>query len=227
MAENRQVTDLPVVSTPDDGDIYIVKDGADARVRTGEALGLATLGVDGLLDVSQRPPGEGVAWGAVTGTLADQTDLQAELDAKEDVITTGSLIEGDGITLTGTLTDRLVGAGDVTVEVTDPGSDIPQVVVTTGKIFALTDRGTHQYFTGGSSVILTLPTNATVAFPIGTAITIVNHGTASVSIQKQTGVALYMATDTTNTIRTVEDYGVATLLKVATDTWFISGAGVS
>lgn len=226
MAENRQVTDLPVVSTPDDGDVYIVKDGADARVRTGEALGLATLGVDGLLDASQRPPGEGVAWGDVTGTLGDQTDLQAELDAKQDTITTGDLIEGDGITLTGTLADRLVGTGDVTVSITDAGTQIPQVVATT-KTLALTDAGTHQYYTGGSSIILTLPTNATVAFPIGTAITIVNHSTANVSVQKQTGVALYMATDTTNAIRNIEDYGVATLLKVGTDTWFISGAGIS
>lgn len=32
----------------------------------------------------QAAGGGGVAWGAITGTLLDQTDLQTELDAKED-----------------------------------------------------------------------------------------------------------------------------------------------
>lgn len=70
-----------------------------------------------------------VAWGGISGSLPDQTDLQAELDAingdigtlttavagKEDSFSKGSLIQGAGVTLTGTLTGRLVGAGDVEI----------------------------------------------------------------------------------------------------------------
>ena len=60
--------------------------------------------------------GGGSSWGGITGTLTDQTDLDAALDAKEPAFTKGDLVQGAGVTLTGTLTDRLVGAGDITVE---------------------------------------------------------------------------------------------------------------
>lgn len=36
------------------------------------------------------PPGSGASWGAITGTLADQTDLQAALDAKADASSLGT-----------------------------------------------------------------------------------------------------------------------------------------
>ena len=43
----------------------------------------ATLGVDGKVSSEQLPTGQGgAAWGAVTGTLSDQTDLQTALDGK-------------------------------------------------------------------------------------------------------------------------------------------------
>jgi hypothetical protein len=51
------------------------------------------------------PAGGAIAWGDITGTLADQTDLQSALDAKQDVLTglTASVAELnilDGATLT-------------------------------------------------------------------------------------------------------------------------------
>lgn len=49
--------------------------------------------------------GGGASWGGITGTLSDQTDLQTELDGKQDVLTglTSSVAELnilDGATLT-------------------------------------------------------------------------------------------------------------------------------
>jgi len=38
---------------------------------------------------------------------------------------------------------------------------------------------------------------------------------------------LYMAGNSTSVNRVVGTYGMATLMKVATDTWFINGTGVS
>lgn len=48
------------------------------------------------------------AWGAVTGTLSDQTDLQAALDAKQDDLISGTNIK----TVNG---NSLLGSGDVVI----------------------------------------------------------------------------------------------------------------
>lgn len=47
--------------------------------------------------------GSGGAWGTITGTLADQTDLQGELDDKVNLVNTAAAIsDGASITVTGT-----------------------------------------------------------------------------------------------------------------------------
>lgn len=65
--------------------------------------------------IAEAGGGGGASWGGITGTLTDQTDLDTALNGKEPVFSKGSLIQGAGVTLTGTLADRLVGAGDITV----------------------------------------------------------------------------------------------------------------
>lgn len=88
----------------------------------------------------------------------------------------------------------------------------------------LTDQGDHVYFTGGSTATLTVPTNAVVAFPIGTAILVINNNSGSLTISSS--ATLQLAAGSTGT-RTVATKGMASLLKVATDTWWVSGAGVT
>jgi hypothetical protein len=64
-----------------------------------------------------------VAWGGVTGTLSDQTDLQAALDAKEDTLTKGDLTEttSNVLSITGG-TGSVIGSG-VTIEVDQADTD--------------------------------------------------------------------------------------------------------
>lgn len=47
--------------------------------------------------------------------ISKVTGLQDALDGKEGAFSKGSLVAGDGVTLTGTLSNRLVGAGNVTI----------------------------------------------------------------------------------------------------------------
>lgn len=71
-------------------------------------------------------PSSGVAWGSITGTLSDQTDLQNELDDKEDSIsagTTGQYWRGDKSWQT--LNKAAVGLGNV-----DNTSDMSKPVST-------------------------------------------------------------------------------------------------
>lgn len=89
----------------------------------------------------------------------------------------------------------------------------------------LTDSGKHVIFTGGSTATLTVPTNASVAFPVGTTILVVNDNSGNLTISGA-GVTFQLANGATGN-RTVATKGMATLLKVATDTWYVSGAGVT
>ena len=90
---------------------------------------------------------------------------------------------------------------------------------------ALTDSGKHVIFTGGSTATLTVPTNASVAFPVGTTILVVNDNSGNLTISGA-GVTFQLANGSTGN-RTVATKGLATCLKTATDTWYVSGAGVT
>lgn len=105
--------------------------------------------------------------------------------------------------------------------------DVPQNSNNTSFTLALADRGKHIYSTNSTSQTITVANNTNVAFPIGTAITIVMQGTGTITVARDTGVTLYLASNTTNANRTIASYGMASLLKVGTETWFITGSGVS
>ena len=104
--------------------------------------------------------------------------------------------------------------------------DIPQVTFTSNATLALSDAGKHYYSTNSANII-TIPNNSTVSFTVGTAISIIQQGTANLTVTPGSGVTMYLAGNSTSASRTVGNYGMATLIKVATDTWFISGAGVA
>jgi hypothetical protein len=105
--------------------------------------------------------------------------------------------------------------------------DIPQVSFTGNATIATTDAGKHYYSTQSTSYTLTIANNASQGFQVGSAITIVNQGTGNITVAQGSGVTLYIAGNATSGNRIVSTFGMATLIKVATNTWFISGAGVA
>jgi hypothetical protein len=104
--------------------------------------------------------------------------------------------------------------------------NIPQVAASNTTL-ALGDAGKHYYSTTAGNFTLTVPNNATTAFATGTAISIVVQAAGNILVNADTGVTLYMAGNSTAANRVVGGYGMATLMKVGTDTWFINGTGVS
>ena len=103
---------------------------------------------------------------------------------------------------------------------------IPQNAQSGNYTLVLIDGGKHIYSTNSGAQSITIPTNASVAFPIGTALTIVNNGTTAITIVT-TSLTVYQAGTTNTGNRTLATKGIATCLKVANDTWFISGAGIT
>ena len=95
----------------------------------------------------------------------------------------------------------------------------------TNTTVAASDAGKHIYITGGSTATLTVNTNATTAIDIGTTILVVNNNSGNLTISGA-GVTFQLANGATGN-RTVATKGMASLLKVATDTWWVTGPGVT
>jgi len=105
--------------------------------------------------------------------------------------------------------------------------NVPQVTLSANVNVDLSDSGKHFYSTTAGDLAVLIPTNANVTFPVGTAFSVVVQAAGNVAVNADSGVTLYLAGNSTAGNRTVGTYGMATVLKVATDTWFINGTGVS
>jgi hypothetical protein len=137
------------------------------------------------------PAGSGsTAWGGITGTLSDQTDLQNALDDK--------LEAGDPISINA-----------------QTGTTYTLVLADAGKLVTLANA---------SPVTVTVPTNGSVAFPVGTVIAGAQLGAGLVSIQGADGVTINgVAFDAGDPFDTAGQYSTWSLTKLDTNTWLLSG----
>lgn len=92
-----------------------------AVIAANEAALLITDGTtDGLFNVAGGGGGGGAVWGGITGTLSDQTDLQAALDQKADSSSLGTMAaqNANAVAITGGTVSGLSSlgvAGDITI----------------------------------------------------------------------------------------------------------------
>jgi len=95
-----------------------------------------------------------------------------------------------------------------------------EIVAEGSAAYALTlsDAGKIIRMSNGGGNIVTIPANASVAFPIGTEITVIQEGAGTTTIAITTDTA-----NAKNSLAISLQYGVATLTKVDTTTWIVSG----
>lgn len=75
-----------------------------------------------------------------------------------------------------------------------------------------------------TAVAFKIPTNASVAFPVGTAITVLNKGAGAVTISAVTsGTTTVLSAGATAAAPTLAQYKTAVCIKTATDTWYVVG----
>jgi hypothetical protein len=104
---------------------------------------------------------------------------------------------------------------------------IPQssVAGTTGSyIIAATEAGKHIYASATRTV--TIPANSSVALPVGTTIVFIAGTGATMTISITTDT-LYLAGLGTTGSRTLAPFGVATAIKITSNSWIISGNGLT
>jgi hypothetical protein len=179
---------------------------------------IATVNLDG--NTANYLDGTG-SWGPVTATSAT-TAGTVTTAAQPNITSLGTLVD---LTVTGNIAGANINANTNGFAI--GYKEIPPVVLSANDTIALEDSGKHFRSTTAGNITLSIPTNATVAFPTGTAISIVEQAAGNILVNAISGVTLYQAGNSTAGNRVISTYGVATLMKVDTDTWFISGTGVS
>lgn len=76
-----------------------------------------------------------------------------------------------------------------------------------------------------TAIAFNIPTNASVAFPVGTAITVLNIGAGVCTISAVTsGTTTILSAGAVAAAPTLAQYKSAVCIKTATDTWHVVGA---
>lgn len=89
------------------------------------------------------------------------------------------------------------------------------------------DEAKHIYHPVGAGAghTYTIPSNASVPYPVGTAITFVNDSTNALTVAINSDTLVLGGAGTTGSV-SVSAYGVGTALKVTSTRWIISGTGI-
>lgn len=106
------------------------------------------------------------------------------------------------------------------------GFDAVQTLNSQSSSYTLTlaDRGKLVQMTNAGNVNLTIPDNASAAFPIGTHIDFVNEGGGNINVISYNGVTINVRGGVTYLN---DQYAAATLVKTNTDTWLLVGTAAS
>lgn len=201
-------------------------DGTDANIDinitakgTGDVV-ISSLSLGTVLEVPDG--GTGVNFltdhGLLVGSGAG--DITALASASNGQIPIGS-VGADPVLATiteGTNIDIINGAGSVTLETTKTELNDQTGVAYT---LVLGDRGKTITLTNAAAIALTVPPNASVAFPVGTVISLYQGGAGTVTVTP--GAAVTIRSLDSN-LKISGQYGMVALTKLLSDTWCCAGS---
>lgn len=162
------------------------------------------------------------------GTASQWTSANPTLAAGEWGLETdtGKVKIGDGTTAWNS--EPYIGAGDVTLTgtqtltnktLTAPVITIATSAQTASYTLVLTDQSDLVEISNASANTLTVPLNSSVAFPVGTTITVLQTGAGQTTITPTGGVTI----NGTPGLKLRAQWSSATLIKRAENTWVAIG----
>jgi hypothetical protein len=162
---------------------------------------------------------------AVPDNLAIGTNGQVlTADSTETLGMKWSTAATGDVTLTGTQT--LTNKTLTSPVLNDPKLNLSiNANTATTYTFVLTDNGKLVTSSNASAQTLSIPTNASVAFPIGTQINVIQIGAGQVTVNAVTsGTTTVLSNAATAAApKTRNQYAALTAIKVATDAWYVIG----
>ena len=144
-------------------------------------------------------------------------------DDSDDGYAVGSLWYATGSSTLFVCVDATVGAADWDAISGGGGGSGVTINAQTGTTYTLvlTDADKLVTLDNGAAITLTVPTNASVAFPVGTVVAGAQLGAGLVSIAGATGVTINGVTPGDEA--SAGQWSTWSLTKLATDTWLASG----
>jgi hypothetical protein len=168
------------------------------------------------------------------GTASEWTSANPTLASGEWGFETDTLKVKIGNGLTAWTSLAYQGAGDVTLSgtqtltnktLTDPKINLAFDAETASYTAVLANNSQVVTMDNASANTFSIPTNASVAFPIGTQINVLQIGAGQTTIQAVTsGTTTIQSTGASAAAPKLRArYSAATCLKAATDTWYVFG----
>jgi hypothetical protein len=140
----------------------------------------------------------------------------------ENIASKPTTISGFGITDAVTNTRTINGFNlQSNIILTNDHIDIVSETITSSVTLNINNKNRILKVNSSSAITLTIPSNASVPFPINTEVAIIREGSGTVSIAPGSGVTL-LSTDSKRKIK--GQYSSAALLKTASDTWLLIGS---
>ena len=166
----------------------------------------------------------------ISGTLTNCTGTASGLTA--GTVTTNANLTGV-ITSSGNATSiaSQTGTGTTFVVATSPTITTPIIVqsinaqTTAAYVTVAADAGAIVTVSNASANTFKLPTNASVAYAIGSTITLIQIGAGATTISAVTpATTIVLSTGATAASPVLAQYKSATCIKTGTDAWYIVGA---
>jgi hypothetical protein len=164
-----------------------------------------SLGYQGAGDIEGVTAGTGLSGGGTSGTVTVSINTAVTAD----------------LTTAQTLTNKTL----TTPTLTDPKINLAFDAETASYTAVLANNGQVVTMDNASANTFSIPTNASVAFPVGTQLNVLQIGAGQTTIQAVTsGTTTIQSTGASAAAPKIRArYGSATCIKAATDLWYVIG----